>query len=50
MDKKECEKISENYREQIIEMVNKIKSPAILESTYSFIIGILSSKEKQEAD
>lgn len=50
MDKKKCEKRSENYRNQIIEIVNKIKDPAMLKSIYSFIMGILNAKEKQEAD
>lgn len=43
-------KEKEYYREKIVEMVNKIENPAIIESIYSFAAGILSVKEKQEAD
>ncbi len=54
MDKKDREYISEgtrtDYREKIIEIVVRIKSQAVLESTYSFILGLLSVKEEQEAD
>lgn len=38
------------YKEKITELVEKIENPAILASVYSFIIGIFSVKEKQEAD
>ncbi len=38
------------YKERIIELVEKIENPAILASIYSFIMGILSVKEKQGAD
>lgn len=38
------------YRQKIIEMVEKIENPAVLASIYSFAMGILSVKEKQEAD
>lgn len=34
------------YKEKIIEMVGKIENLAILTSIYSFIMGILSIKEK----
>lgn len=40
----------EFYKEKIIKLLEKIENPAILASVYSFIIGILSVKEKQEAD
>lgn len=40
----------ERYKQKITELVGKIENPAILESVYSFIMGILSVKEKQEAD
>lgn len=40
----------EEYKRKIIELVEKIENPAILASIYSFIMGILSVKEKQEAD
>ncbi len=39
-----------DYKRLIIEMVQKIENPVILGSIYSFIKGILSTKEKQEAD
>lgn len=48
MDKELNEK--EIYKRKIIEMVERIESPAMLESIYSFIMGILSMKEKQGAD
>lgn len=38
------------YKSEIIEMVGKIENTEILESIYSFIMGILNMKEKQEAD
>ncbi len=34
------------YKEKIIEIVETIESPAILNSIYSFVMGILSTKEK----
>lgn len=40
----------EFFRNEITELVEKIENPAILASVYSFIVGILSIKEKQEAD
>lgn len=40
----------DHYKEKIKELVEKIENPAILASIYSFIMGILSIKEKQEAD
>lgn len=48
MNKNSNEK--EIYRRKIIEMVEKIEKLTILESIYSFIMGILSMKEKQRAD
>lgn len=48
MDKELNEK--EIYKRKIIEMVESVESPAMLESIYSFIMGILSMKEKQGAD
>ena len=39
-----------NYRKLIIEMAENIHDQRMLESIYSFIMGILSVKEKQEAD
>lgn len=52
MENKTCKNTSEvlNYRNKIIGNVNNITNPAILESIYSFIIGIISMKEKQETD
>lgn len=38
------------YKDKIAELVEKIENPAILASIYSFIMGVLSIKEKQEAD
>lgn len=35
-----------SYKEKIIEIVETIESPAILNSIYSFAMGILSMKEK----
>lgn len=43
-------KEKEDYKKLIIEIVKKIENPEILASVYSFIIGILGAKEKQEAD
>lgn len=48
MNKNSNEK--EIYRRKIAEMVEKIENLTILESIYSFIMGILSMKEKQGAD
>lgn len=39
-----------DYKKLIIEMINKIESQDILISIYSFILGMLSVKEKQRAD
>ncbi len=54
MDKKDREYISEDarkdYREKIIEIVVRVKSQTVLESTYSFILGLLSVQEEQETD
>lgn len=54
MDKKDCEYISEDtrkdYREKIIEIVVRVESQKVLESTYSFILGLLSVEKKQETD
>lgn len=50
MKKEERCKEKYYYREKIIEMVEKIENPKIIESIYSFIIGILNVTEKWEAD
>ncbi len=55
MGKKDHEHISEDtprkdYREKIIEIVVRVESQKVLESTYSFILGLLSVKKEQEAD
>lgn len=40
----------EFYRGKIIEMVERIENPNVLASIYSFIMGLLSMKEKRETD
>ncbi len=47
--KEAAEEVCSVYRCEIIQMVGKIRNQAILESTYSFIMGLISTKEKQEA-
>lgn len=38
------------YKKKIIEIVTTIDNPAIINSIYSFVMGILSAKEKQGTD
>lgn len=39
-----------DYKRKIIEVVEKVDDLEMLMSIYSFIVGILSVREKQEAD
>lgn len=39
-----------DYKKKIIEVVEKVDDLEILMSIYSFVIGILSMREKREAD